>query len=388
MSSAQTAETTASSQGQTHQESQDNLPALKHKLVTQALLQPGLSKTDILCLDYLLERYNQKVGAAWPSLNKIAADLSISRRQAHKSVSRLKSHGFVFVLSGNQTQSNWYIPNFKRAEGWTPGWCKKKSQDPPENQGFQGREQPFPRVVNNHAPGVGNSCSPKPFLSEPSPKEPPLRAEPGSSSSNHSSSKPPEIKLRPLSELEKEYQQLVTECLDLQGKIRTTKHALKQGIKKKMLSGEIEVTEEIVQEYRDQLTRLKAYRDQVEQTQLINTVADQVIGKMPVNEAQELLAQAQEGTSKTFTIHGRQIQLPAQAIAQIIGDKFPWLLAQEKKETEKKAQEGGISRTENLYRQTSFYFVHKDDSTFMQNRFERKLEQLQTLAPELATEFC
>jgi len=144
--------------------SDDNiLTVRKWKLILKAQTDKGLSKSDSACLAYLLERYNQEFGCAWPSFNRMAKDLEISRRQARLSVDKLKKYGYVHVISGTRTTSNTYKPNFDCVQDWSPGWCDKGVG----NKYSLGGEQIFPRVGNKYSLGVGNKYSPQPFLEEP-----------------------------------------------------------------------------------------------------------------------------------------------------------------------------------------------------------------------------
>ena len=97
----------------------------KIRLIQKACLDPALSKADLLCLVYLLERYNRQTGDAWPSFNTMARDLSISARHIPRIIKSLQLGGYIQVKSGTRTKSNRYKPIFKIVNNWNPGWCDK-----------------------------------------------------------------------------------------------------------------------------------------------------------------------------------------------------------------------------------------------------------------------
>jgi hypothetical protein len=86
---------------------------LKWELLGRALALPSLSAGDVAVLWQLANRYNEKAGAAWPSLSRLAGDTGRKRNTVLRSIGRLKRAGLVVVVSaGTRTTSTRYRPAF------------------------------------------------------------------------------------------------------------------------------------------------------------------------------------------------------------------------------------------------------------------------------------
>ena len=90
----------------------------KHHLLGHCLLHPKTSKGDAAVLWYLLERYNDEAGAAWPGLGNIATNTQVDRSTVKRSITRLEAENFLTVERGGRAhkgapgKSNRYHPNF------------------------------------------------------------------------------------------------------------------------------------------------------------------------------------------------------------------------------------------------------------------------------------
>ena len=91
---------------------------VKHFLIGHCLLHPKTSKGDAAVLWYLIERYNDEIGAAWPGLNNIATYTRLDRKTVQRSITRLVAENFLTVERGGRAykgapgKSNRYHPNF------------------------------------------------------------------------------------------------------------------------------------------------------------------------------------------------------------------------------------------------------------------------------------
>ena len=90
----------------------------KHHLLGHCLLHPKTSKGDAAVLWYLLERYNDEAGAAWPGLGNIATNTQVDRKTVQRSINRLEAENYLTVERGGRAykgapgKSNRYHPNF------------------------------------------------------------------------------------------------------------------------------------------------------------------------------------------------------------------------------------------------------------------------------------
>jgi len=107
----------------------------KHYLIGHCLLHPNTSKGDAAVLWYLIERYNDEIGAAeppvgsaWPmpsdlpssrtGLGNIATNTELDRRTVQRSITRLVAENYLTVERGGRAykgapgKSNRYHPNF------------------------------------------------------------------------------------------------------------------------------------------------------------------------------------------------------------------------------------------------------------------------------------
>jgi len=93
----------------------------KWALIGTASRTADLSAGDCAVLWQICERYNEQAGAAWPSLNTLAADTQRDRRTVQRSIAKLEKAGLVAVVKhGNRTTSNRYRPEFSRASVGAP----------------------------------------------------------------------------------------------------------------------------------------------------------------------------------------------------------------------------------------------------------------------------
>ena len=90
----------------------------KHHLIGHCLRHPKTSKGDAAVLWYLLERYNDEAGAAWPGLGNIATNAQVDRSTVQRSINRLEAENYLTVERGGRAykgapgKSNRYHPNF------------------------------------------------------------------------------------------------------------------------------------------------------------------------------------------------------------------------------------------------------------------------------------
>ncbi len=111
----------------------------KWVLVGQALSTPRLSAGDCAVLWQLCERYNEQAGAAWPSMNRLASDISRDRKTVQRSLARLEAAELVQVTErGTRTRSNRYKPIFPKvgaqaSEGGGVDAPQVGAQTPPES---------------------------------------------------------------------------------------------------------------------------------------------------------------------------------------------------------------------------------------------------------------
>lgn len=111
----------------------------KWVLVGQALSTLKLSAGDCAVLWQLCERYNEQAGAAWPSMNRLASDISRDRKTVQRSLARLEAAELVQVTErGTRTRSNRYKPIFPKvgaqaSEGGGVDAPQVGAQTPPES---------------------------------------------------------------------------------------------------------------------------------------------------------------------------------------------------------------------------------------------------------------
>jgi hypothetical protein len=93
----------------------------KWALVGHALATPKLSAGDCAVLWQLCDRYNEQAGAAWPSMTRLASDISRDRKTVQRSLARLEAAELVQVTErGSRTRSNRYRPSFPRLGAQAP----------------------------------------------------------------------------------------------------------------------------------------------------------------------------------------------------------------------------------------------------------------------------
>lgn len=93
----------------------------KWVLVGQALSTPKLSAGDCAVLWQLCERYNEQAGAAWPSMTRLASDISRDRKTVQRSLAKLEAAKLVQVTErGTRTRSNRYKPIFPKVGAQAP----------------------------------------------------------------------------------------------------------------------------------------------------------------------------------------------------------------------------------------------------------------------------
>lgn len=86
------------------------------KALAFAAADSRLSRGDLGCLAVILDRFNIQEGAAWPSINRLAKESSISARNVVTCIKRLADLGYLTIDSGSFTRSNRYKPTFKATE--------------------------------------------------------------------------------------------------------------------------------------------------------------------------------------------------------------------------------------------------------------------------------
>ena len=133
----------------------------KWVLVGQALSTPKLSAGDCAVLWQLCERYNEQAGAAWPSMTRLASDISRDRKTVQRSLARLEAAELVQVTErGTRTRSNRYKPIFPKvgaqaSEGRGVDASQVGAQTPPESK----HEPGYQAEVNGGAPSPADAGS-------------------------------------------------------------------------------------------------------------------------------------------------------------------------------------------------------------------------------------
>jgi len=82
----------------------------KFEALAGACCDPRLARGDVGVLAVILRHANAASGAAWPGVNRIAAQANIDRSSVMRSIGKLERAGFIEVDRGHRGRSNTYRP--------------------------------------------------------------------------------------------------------------------------------------------------------------------------------------------------------------------------------------------------------------------------------------
>ena len=82
----------------------------KFETLAAACCDPRLAHGDVAVLAVILRHANAASGAAWPGVNRIAAQAKINRSSVMRSITKLEQSGFIEVDRSHRGRSNTYRP--------------------------------------------------------------------------------------------------------------------------------------------------------------------------------------------------------------------------------------------------------------------------------------
>ena len=99
----------------------------KYKLINRALMDTSLTKSDVLALIYILERYNHKHGNSRFTFERMSKDLGTTERTCFRSTDKLVKGGYCLIWTKKGRVTNRYVPDLESTAGWSNGWCDPKN---------------------------------------------------------------------------------------------------------------------------------------------------------------------------------------------------------------------------------------------------------------------
>ena len=408
-------------------QSTQKLITAKWKLQQKALLDARMTKADILVLNFLLEKFSRSYKNTLVGYVRMAEALSLGLRTVKQAVQKLIAHGYIRKSyqggrsnPGGRKLANIYSFQFELVDGWTPGWCDSKERAESEDKKTVHRPAPLVfQTVHRSALFAGKTVhgyAPLPiFLKTPIYQEtttPTTAAHQEDRCCRHPSPQ------KEISTEEQEFIDLEVSRADKAGEIRKTPGAYRAGLERKAMAGELDISE------LDNLRRKRRAEEQadvplemdeaqakelIQQALSGQTVTIESINFTPKEALQKLSTSfpaayarihedrqaSQQQEAQTMESHiqalvdaGHQpekicedfvwdrLNLGQSNLAEdVLKSKFPEVFSQARKVRE-------------LHRQC---LMHQDGAkggnSFLLERLNQKVEQLQALAPELAAEF-
>jgi DNA-binding transcriptional MocR family regulator len=86
------------------------------RAIVAAAVDARLSRGDVACLAVIINRFNTETQTAWPSVNRLAAEARLDRRNVIRSLQRLSDSGYLEIERGGIGKSNQYRPTFKTGD--------------------------------------------------------------------------------------------------------------------------------------------------------------------------------------------------------------------------------------------------------------------------------
>lgn len=407
-------------------QSTQSLITAKWKLQQKALLDARLTKADAIVLNFLLEKFSRSYQNTLIGYVRMAEALSLGLRTVKQAVQKLIAHGYIRksyqggrLNPGGRKLANIYSFQFGLVEGWTPGWC-----DPKEGAASRDKKtvhRPAPLVfqtVHRSAPFAGETVhgyAPLPiFLRTPILQE---TTTPPAAHQEDSCCRPPSPQ-KEISPDEREYIDLEVSRAYQAGEIRKTPGAYRAGLERKALAGELDISELDnlrKQKRAEELANVSLNMDEAQAKELIQqalsgqAVTIESINFTPKEALQKLstsfpaaYARVHEGRQASQQQEAQTMESYIQALVDAghqpekICEDFVWdrlnlgpsSLAENVLKSRFPEAFSQARKVRELYRQC---LMHQDGAkggnSFLLERLNQKVEQLQALAPELAAEF-